>query len=537
MKAGILIQGNAIFDSVADEPFPGFVAIRDNRIINVGPLTDAPDYTDSNTLVIDAGDRLVMPGFHDSHTHLLLAGMYKSCVNLGTARSEEEAAEMTWKFEQQHPSEGWIYGFSWYQVFWDKKDLPTKASLDRYFPDRPVFLVNAEAHGAWVNSKALEIAGITKETENPYGGTIERLPDGEPSGFLEETAVAFVSRHCLRFDPKREKHFLKTFMESAAPLGITSLVDVQPYFGTNMGNLETYRELEKSGEMTARVHVATDLFGDMEQAAKDAASCTGDRLRANLAKQFVDGVFVNHTALVLEEYNDAPGNTGFQLSELSSIEAGILAAHKNGISVKIHALGDRAVRFTLDCYEKAIKTYGRNQARHAIEHIELVSEEDIPRFRELNVIPSMQPEHLGLVPRWEDEEYRSALGEERAATTWRFKTLLDTAGVIAFGSDCPVVDNNPFYGLHRGQTRLHDDGLPAGGWNPTEKLTLAELIKGYTIGSAYGVSREAELGTLEAGKLADLIIVSGNLFEMSPEEVRGASVDLTIMDGKIIYQK
>jgi len=301
--------------------------------------------------------------------------------------------------------------------------------------------------------------------------------------------------------------------------------------------LDTYREMEAKDELTVRIHAASDLFGDLELAAKNADLCKGDMVKANLVKQFVDGVFTTHTALVLEDYKDAPGNKGIQLCELDKIADAIKTAHKNGLSVKIHAIGDRSIMFTLDCFEGAIKLFGKNEARHAIEHVELVSDQDIPRFRELGIIPSVQPEHVGLMPTWEGEEYRYVLGEERAAKTWRFKTLLQTAGVLAIGSDCPVVDNNPFYAIHRGVTRLHDDGLPVGGWNPTEKLTVAEILKGYTYGSAYGVSRENELGTLEAGKLADIIVVDRNLFEVSPDSIRNAKVDITIMNGKIIYER
>ncbi|GAB1476854.1 amidohydrolase [Bacillota bacterium] len=536
MKANIVVRGDAIFDSVSDLPRPGFVAIQGNKILKVGKPEDAAPFIDNSTLVIDCKDQLVMPGFIDSHTHLIMAGMYKASVNLGAARSEEEAARMVYEYDRQHPTDGWVYGFNWYHVFWDDKILPTKFSLDKYFPDRPVLLVNAEAHGAWVNSKALEIAGVTKDTPDPFGGEIGRLEDGEASGFLYERAVALVGCHALSFTEEREKQFLKKFMESAAPLGITSVVDVQPYFGANLGNLDTYLDMEENDELTIRIHAAPDIFGDLDLAERNAALCTGDKVRANLVKQFVDGVFTTHTALMLEDYTDAPGNKGIQLCELDKIGEAVEAAHKKGLSIKIHAIGDRSIRFTLDCYENAIKKHGKNKARHAIEHLELISEEDIPRLKELEIVPSVQPEHLGLMPTWEGEEYRYVLGEERAGKTWRFKTMLETAGVLAIGSDCPVVDNNPFLGINRAVTRLHDDGLPEGGWNPGEKLTLAEVLKGYTSGSAYGVSREKDLGTLEAGKLADLVVIDRNLFEVSPESIRQAKVDITIMDGKIVYR-
>lgn len=538
MTADMIIKGNAIFDSVSDKPFAGFVAVKGNRIAAVGKEMDSiSQYAGADTKIIDAGDRLVMPGFHDSHTHLILAGMYKTYPNLGSARSEEEAAAMLKDYYDSHPGDGWVYGFNWYHVFWDKKELPRKETLDRYFPDRPVFLINAEAHGAWVNSLALEIAGVTADTPDPFGGEIARDENGEPTGFLYESAIEYVAAHALIFTEEQEKTFLRKYMADAAELGITGVVDVQPYFGKDLGSLEVYTGMESDGELTVRITAAANLLGDLDEALENSRKYCTEKVRANMLKQFVDGVITTHTALLLEDYTDAPGNRGTQLSELEKIDAAVQEGHKRGLWIKIHAIGDRAIRFTIDSYEKAIKTYGANGCRHAIEHVEMVTDSDIERFGQLGLIPSVQPEHVGLMPTWEGEEYRVNIGEERAGRTWPFRSLLESAGVLAIGSDCPVVDNNPFYAIHRGITRLHDDGLPEGGWNPTQKLTVADILRGYTLGSAYGIGREDELGTLEEGKFADIAIIDRNLFEAEPEDIRSANVDMTIMDGEVIFER
>lgn len=538
MTADMIIKGNAIFDSVSDKPFAGFVAVKGNRIAAVGKGMDSiSQYAGVDTKIIDAGDRLVMPGFHDSHTHLILAGMYKTYPNLGSARSEEEAAAMLKDYYDGQPGDGWVYGFNWYHVFWDKKELPRKETLDRYFPDRPVFLINAEAHGAWVNSLALEIAGVTADTPDPFGGEIARDENGEPTGFLYESAIEYVAAHALIFTEEQEKTFLRKYMADAAELGITGVVDVQPYFGKDLGSLDVYTGMETDGELTVRITAAANLLGDLDEALENSRKYCTEKVRAHMLKQFVDGVITTHTALLLEDYTDAPGNRGTQLSELEKIDAAVQEGHKRGLWIKIHAIGDRAIRFTIDSYEKAIKTYGANGCRHAIEHVEMVTDSDIERFGQLGLIPSVQPEHIGLMPTWEGEEYRVNIGEERAGRTWPFRSLLESAGVLAIGSDCPVVDNNPFYAIHRGVTRLHDDGLPEGGWNPTQKLTVADILRGYTLGSAYGIGREDELGTLEEGKFADIAIIDRNLFETEPEDIRGAHVDMTIMDGKVIFER
>ena len=538
MTADMIIKGNAIFDSVSDKPFAGFVAVKGNRIAAVGKEMDSiSQYAGDDTKIIDAGDRLVMPGFHDSHTHLILAGMYKTYPNLGSARSEEEAAVMLKEYYDSQPGDGWVYGFNWYHVFWDKKELPRKETLDRYFPDRPVFLINAEAHGAWVNSLALEIAGVTADTPDPFGGEIARDENGEPTGFLYESAIEYVAAHALIFTEEQEKTFLRKYMADAAELGITGVVDVQPYFGKDLGSLDVYTGMESDGELTVRITAAANLLGDLDEALENSKKYCTEKVRAHMLKQFVDGVITTHTALLLEDYTDAPGNRGTQLSELEKIDAAVQEGHKRGLWIKIHAIGDRAIRFTIDSYEKAIKTYGANGCRHAIEHVEMVTDSDIERFGQLGLIPSVQPEHIGLMPTWEGEEYRVNIGEERAGRTWPFRSLLESAGVLAIGSDCPVVDNNPFYAIHRGVTRLHDDGLPEGGWNPTQKLTVADILRGYTLGSAYGIGREDELGTLEEGKFADIAIIDRNLFETEPKDIRGAHVDMTIMDGKVIFER
>lgn len=538
MTADMIIKGNAIFDSVSDKPFAGFVAVKGNRIAAVGKdMESISQYAGDDTKIIDAGDRLVMPGFHDSHTHLILAGMYKTYPNLGSARSEEEAAVMLKDYYDGQPGDGWVYGFNWYHVFWDKKELPRKETLDRYFPDRPVFLINAEAHGAWVNSLALEIAGVTADTPDPFGGEIARDENGEPTGFLYESAIEYVAAHALIFTEEQEKTFLRKYMADAAELGITGVVDVQPYFGKDLGSLDVYTGMESDGELTVRITAAANLLGDLDEALENSKKYCTEKVRAHMLKQFVDGVITTHTALLLEDYTDAPGNRGTQLSELEKIDAAVQEGHKRGLWIKIHAIGDRAIRFTIDSYEKAIKTYGVNGCRHAIEHVEMVTDSDIERFGQLGLIPSVQPEHIGLMPTWEGEEYRVNIGEERAGRTWSFRSLLESAGVLAIGSDCPVVDNNPFYAIHRGVTRLHDDGLPEGGWNPTQKLTVADILRGYTLGSAYGIGREDELGTLEEGKFADIAVIDRNLFETEPKDIRGAHVDMTIMDGKVIFER
>jgi predicted amidohydrolase YtcJ len=540
MTAELILYGENIFDSISEAPFPGYVAIKRNRIIDVGHGSDYSAAASPETKILNCGSQLVMAGFHDSHTHLLMAGMFRKYVNLMDARSEEEAVEMVKAAEAQNSGSKeapWVIGFSWYHVFWENRREPTKFSLDKAFPDKPVCLLNAEAHGAWVNSKALEIAGVTAATPNPFGGQIIHDENGEPTGVLLDAAVGLVTKYAFAFDKETEKEIIRTFMNGAREYGITSINDVQPYFHGDMGSLETYREMDRAGELTGRIHAAPDLLGDLDHAEEMRETCRSDKLRVELLKQFLDGVPTTHTGLLLEEYTDAPGEYGTVLNDLQAIEKAVPEGHRRGFSIKLHSCGDKSARLALDFYEKAQKMYGKNNCRHAIEHIEVLSPEDLPRFRTLGIVPSVQPEHLALTQAYRDNPYPEVLGKERAYHCWPNKSLYDTAGLLAIGSDCPVVDNNPFLEIFRGVTRVHNDGEPEGGWNPAEKLSMYEVLRSYTYGSAYGVSREQELGSLQPGHFADVIVIDTDLFHAAPKEIFNAKVNLTIMDGKIIYQR
>ncbi|MDR0885706.1 MAG: amidohydrolase [Clostridiales Family XIII bacterium] len=541
MSADLVIKGNAIFDSIADAPYQGAVVVKGNKIQKVlqgDAIRDINDYINDDTKVIDAGDRTVMAGFHDSHVHFLLAGLYQTYPELTTCVSEQEVVDKVFEASKAiEDKDGWMFGFGWYTSFWDVKVDPTKASLDKAFPDRPVILLNAEAHGAWVNSKALEIAGITKDTKDPEAGIIIRDANGEPTGYLHEGAVGLVTTYAMDFSKEQMKQLIRAFFNGAKEFGITSINDVMPLYHGDIGDVSVYSEMDQSGELTTRVHAAPDLLGDLDKVLELKDKYTSDRLKINQVKQFIDGVSTTHTALMLEDYTDAPGNKGVELYDFKAMGRAVPEAHKRGLSVKLHSCGDRSCRYALDFYENAIKLYGKNECRHAIEHCEIVDPTDLPRFKELGIIPSVQPEHIAISQKFDEDPYFIAMGDERANRTWPLKTLLELTGVLAIGSDCPVVDNNPFLEIYRGVTRLFNDGEPKGGWNPTQKLTLAEVLRSYTWGSAYGVRREDELGSLKAGNFADIIVIDRNLFGVPESELIDGKVDVTIFDGNVIYER
>ena len=537
MKATMIISSKCIFDSISDEPFEGYVAIKDNRIIAVDRGSDYSRYVDENTVIKDVGDRTVMSGFHDSHIHLLLSGMYSTYVNLADCKSEEETVLKVKEAADADPNkEGWVKGFSWYHVFWDNRQMPTAKSLDKYFPDRPVFLLNAEGHGAWVNTAAMKIMGITKDTPNPPGGVIEKDENGEPTGILMELAIGLASKYAYDLSDEEEMNIIKVFMEDAKKAGITSINDVQPWHHGNMGRVSVYSKLDKADELTLRIHAAPDLLGDLDQVIEDKIAYSSDKIQIKHLKQFLDGVATTHTALVLEDYTDATGNRGIEIYDPESIRKAVQEAHKRGLSVKLHSCGDRSARYALDFIEAAINKYGKNHCRHAIEHLELVYKDDYKRFAELNVFPSVQPEHLALTQTFAAHPFPEVLGRERADASFAYGSLYKAAGILGIGSDCPVVAINPFLEIFRAVARVCNDFEPKGGWIPSEKLTLSQILKCYTYGSAYGVLREDELGSLTAGKFADIVVIDKNIFAIPEKELLERKVIMTVMDGKIIYE-
>lgn len=537
MKATMIISSNCIFDSINEEPFKGFIATSGNRIIAVEHGDDYSHYVGDETIVKSLGDKTVMAGFHDSHTHLLMAGLFKTYVNLADCRSEEEAAEKVKKAAEEDPDKtGWVRGFSWYHVFWDNKELPTAKSLDKYFPDRPVCLIHAEVHGAWLNTVAMKVIGLDKNTPDPKGGMIIRDENGEPTGVLLEAAAGLATKYAFDFTVEEEKNIIRSFMEEAKKIGITSINDVQPYYHGNMGDVSVYSQMDNNGELTVRIHAAPDLLGDLDKVIENQIAYTSDKLKINNVKQFLDGVVTTHTSLVLDEYADAPGNRGEELYDIEAIRKAVPEAHRRGLSVKLHSCGDRSARYAIDYIEDAIKKYGRNHCRHAIEHLEMVDDADYARITALNIFPSVQPEHLALTQTFKENPYPEVLGRERADKAFPYRSLYKAAGIMGLGSDCPVVDNNPFLEIFRAVTRVHNDFMPEGGWTPSEKLTLSEALRFYTYGSAYGVLREDEIGSLSAGKFADIIVIDKNLFKIPEAELIDRQVVMTIMDGKIIYE-
>ncbi|MFD1705986.1 amidohydrolase [Siminovitchia sediminis] len=534
-KANMIIQGNRIFTGKG--LMEGSIAIKDDTIIEVGSEVQAERYKGSDTKVYRFDNQTIMPGFHDFHIHLTLGCLFEDYVNLADARSAEETAQMVKRFADTRPEDEWILGFSWYHIFWDKKEMPDRTILDKVIPDRPVFLLNAECHGAWLNTKALEVAGIDEHTEDPPFGKVIRDESGRPTGILLETAMKLAVDKAFHIPEPKASQLMARFLAKANRLGITSVSDMLPLPGFEVGDLSLYQKFEKEGKLTVRTFFLSPLHGDLQKAKELRDRFTSDVLKFTGLKQFLDGVAATYTAFLVDPYSDQPLERGEPFLPPGLLEEWVTEADKEGFRVRLHACGDGAVRLGLDLYEKARQRNGKRDSRHTIEHIEVIHPDDIRRFAELGVIASMQPEHMAITETFEDNIYLTRMGKERDAYTWPIKALSEAGAHVAFGSDFPVVEINPMLEIYRAVTRRFNDGKPEGGWNPTEKISLEQAIRHYTSGPAYGNFMEDKLGTLEKGKLADVIVMDRDLFSSEPNELLEAKVQMTVMNGNIVYQQ
>lgn len=541
-KADFIFKSNAIFDGHASLPKPGYVIVTGNTISYQGNDEKLiNEYMGETTRIIDAKDCLVMPGFHDAHLHFYMSGLYGSDLVMASFNdtSEEECVNSLKDFARLVPKDRWLIGAGWYHPLWDNPVLPTKESLDAVYPDRPVCMVSGDAHTMWFNSVGLEKIGITKDTPDPTGDSYGRLENGELSGIIHEKAAMELFTEIFSFTHEEENRFYKKFIDELNSYGITSICDMAmtAVSGADFIKEDIYQRLLDDGQLTVRVNIYPTLDMDLGRAKKLMKSMSGDILRCQGVKQFADGVSGNHTAYLKEDYTNAeyPGDRGTMTIPFDEMRRMILNAHKNDISVRIHTVGDQAIHELLDIFEEANQKYGyKDYLQHTLEHLENFQPDDIARMARLHVLPSVQPEHVLIDPVGVERD----LGQERIRHMWPFRRLLDTGSVLAFGTDSPDADINPFWGLYNAVTRQSVDTMePKGGWMPEEKISLEEAFSAYTYGSAHASLRSNKLGLLEEGMLADIVVLDCNPFAESSEKLLDTNVTLTMMDGKIVYEK
>ncbi len=535
--ADLLVLDANIYTINARQPWAHALAIRGDKIIAVGSAREMARYRGPQTKIMDAEGHLVLPGFTDCHIHFLEGSLSLRQVNLEDAGNLAEIQRRLKTFAAAHPKMSWIIGHGWSYEDFGASILPDKKFIDAVIPDRPVFLMGFDGHTSWANSKALELAGIRRGTPDPPNGTIVRDPKtGEPTGALKEAAGELVERLIPQPTRDEELRALRAGMALANRDGLTQVYSA----GGDFRHLDLYNELRDKGELTLRMYFAHIIpppeltpaeIAKLEQARKRYHD---DWLAAGAAKFFLDGVIETHTAAMLAPYSDDPAQRGKLFWNPAKYDEAVAALDRLGFQIFTHAIGDRAVRTALDAYQKAHAANHTRDSRDRVEHIETVSTEDIPRFGQLGVIASMQPLHA--YPNAENDIWIRNVGPDRETRAFAWRSIARAGGRLAFGSDWPVVTLNPWPGIQTALTRQTAEGRPPGGWVPAQRITLAEAIRAYTLDAAYAGKREKVDGSLEAGKLADLIIVSQNLFHTDPHRIDRTQVLLTMVGGRTVYR-
>ncbi|MED3760665.1 amidohydrolase [Peribacillus frigoritolerans] len=533
-KADIVLSSDAIFTGLTHEPTSGAIAILGDKILSVGSKAEIEPFIGSGTKVFNYGNQLIMPGFHDFHLHIMFSALSLTSINLFEARSAQEVAAKVLEFSKECPEEGWIIGMQWDAGYWHDKQEPHYRILDAVIPDRPVVLFHAEGHYTWVNSKAMELAGVTEEIRDPDFGRYERDKNGLLTGILYEEAQQIVLKEALRLTQNKKETILKEFLRLLSQYGITSVNDLFAPIDDFLQDYDLFEKLDKQGELTTRFHITPELDGNLDKAQILRNKYVSKKLQFSGLKQFVDGTVTGHTAYFLKPYSDQLDICGHPALDPEVLIDRVVKADELGFRIRFHAIGDAAIRLALDAFEEAVRKNGKRDSRHTVEHIEVIDSDDIERFSKLGVIASMQPDHMAASSR---QVYSSIIGPEREKNVFLTKSLLNTGTSLALGTDFPVsISLNPMRQIYTAITRVDSSGDPQNTWHPEQKLTLAEALQAYTYGSAHGCFREHELGTIEEGKLADLVVLDRNLFDIPESEVLKTKVELTINDGKVVYK-
>ncbi len=509
------------------------VAIKGDIIMDVGSNRQIDRYVDTDvTKIIDLEERLVVPGFIDAHVHFEGGGSSLMEVRLNSVTELEEIQRRV-KEKVDEVGEGvWIDGGRWDHEILPGGKWPTKELIDAVAPKNPVVLSRVDGHSSLVNSLVLKISGITKDTQDPHAGKIVKDPiTGEPTGILKETARRLIKRPRLSKEERynNEKKAIKLALQEAARFGVTSLHNLT-------GNFEIFQELLNEGELTVRIYACASITKNSETLTiykqwQKRFSNNNHMIKFGLLKGFIDGTLGSGTASFFKPYNDDPTTTGLPTMTQNELNDLVAFADKEGFQIGIHAIGSKGNNMVLNAYEEALRINGRRDSRHRIEHAQVLVPEDIPRFAELGVVASMQPTHCITDKRFAEKR----IGKDRCKGAYAWKSLLNANAKIAFGTDWPVEPLNPVEGLYAAVTRKDRKGEPGDGWFPEEKISMEKAIELYTLESACASFEENIKGSIEKGKLADIVVLSQDLFEIPEDKIMDTKVVYTIIGGKIIY--
>lgn len=488
-------------------------------------------YTSEDTLpedvdiTIDGNGQTVIPGLVDAHGHVLNYGLSLLRVDLVGTSTEAEAVQRVADFSAANPELEWIQGRGWNQVLWDSNEFPNAASLDAVESEKPIWLTRVDGHAGWANSVAMELAGINRQTEDPDGGQIIRDENGDATGVLIDNAMGLLRGNIPALTSEEIKYALTTSMENLATHGLTSVHDA----GVGSGVIQAYKELADADAMPIRINVmiaARDENYELMLRAGHYKS-DDDKLAINSVKIAADGALGSRGAAMIDDYSDMPGHKGLLLLDQERLEYFMRAAMNANFQVNTHAIGDAANMIVLDNYENLIRETNSRDRRHRVEHAQILRYQDIVRFAELGVIPSMQATHATS----DKNMAQDRIGEVRIEGAYAWRKLMNAGALIANGSDFPVESPNPFYGLHASITRQDKDNQPDGGWFPGESMTAEEAFASFTVDAAYAGHQEQILGSLVPGKKADFIFLDRDIFAIPASQIWQTQVTETWVGG------
>jgi hypothetical protein len=528
--AELVLTGGVIYTGDEKQPRAEAVAVRGERIVAVGTSQQMKAYVGPQTRVVELKGRFAMPGFNDAHVHLANAGQSRLAVILDGSKSLAEMQQRIRVRLKDFKAGEWITGRGWDHTLWPVKKFPTRHDLDAVSRDHPMIFGRVDGHVAVANSKALELAGVTRDTPNPPGGEFERDAQGELTGMLKEgAAMGVVRRKIPPLTLEQRRRGIELALAESASLGVTSLQD-----NSGWDDFQIYAQLKKEGKLTARISEWLP-FGAPVERLKELQQQGGTAdpwLRTAGLKGVVDGALGGRTAAMLQPYSDEPTNSGIMIIEAERLKQMVMERDKAGFQINLHAIGDRANRAALDAFAAAIAADGKRDARHRIEHAQVIAAEDIPRFSQLNVIASMQPSHQTTDSRWATER----VGPERVKGAYAWNWLQKTGAKLAFGTDYPVEPVTPFRGLYACVTR-EIDGQPGSSWQPQEKISLDDCIRAYTQGSAFAEFAEKDKGRIAPGQFADIIVLSADVTKIPPAQILTTQVLWTFVGGRLVFER
>ncbi|MCI0335885.1 MAG: amidohydrolase [Planctomycetes bacterium] len=526
MHATLVVQGH-IWTADPQRPWAEAIAARNESILAVGTRDDVAKLIGPETEVIDAGDGLVVPGLIDSHIHLIDGGLRLASVQLRDAKSRDEFVRRIGKYAKKQLPGTWVTGGDWDHSRWGG-ELPSRDWIDAVTPDNPVWINRLDGHMSLANTAAMRAAKVGDDVKDVDGGEIVRDATGQPTGIFKDNALGIIDRAQPDSSTQQLLDATVAAMDYLAARGVTAV----HHLGT-FQHLEVFRVAQKRGLMKTRVYACTPLEQWHRLADEVKARGRGDEwLKIGGLKGFVDGSLGSRTAAFLQPFSDTPTGRGLLVNTAEDLESWTADADRAGLQVVVHAIGDRAIRLQLDVFERVAAANGPRDRRFRIEHAQHIAPADIPRFAKLGVIASMQPYHAIDDGRWAER----VIGAERSKTTYAFRSLIDSGGRLAFGSDWFVAPPTPMEGIYAAVTRRTLDDKHPGGWVPRQKISVEESLRAYTIDAAYAAFSEKSLGSLEPGKLADLVVLGRNVFEIPPEELNTVPIVATIVNGKVVYR-